>query len=310
MKNFNGLTKRLLLHHFKFDTIAMTETHLTENVDSKEVYIEGYNIHRLNRQKNKSRGRCAICVKDNLDITVMTENNTENIEVIWIELHLCSQQLIIGTVYRPPDDLNFCNSFQVHREKVSRKRSNVLILGDLNSDFMLYGKSAEEKCLGRKLLNVLNTFSYKNIIKIPTGVTASTKTIIDLITVSDSSKVSNSGVADYSITDHKLVYAVLNLKKCKLPPRNQTVRDYKHLNVSDFSADIETAPCWICTTFQDIDDIAWSWEIMYKDIESYHIKKRKARVRSEPLPWVNGNIRKLMNQRYKLLRSCDGTGKT
>ena len=49
---------------------------------------------------------------------------------------------------------------------------------------------------------------------------------------------------------------------------------------------------------------------MYKDIESYHIKKRKARVRSESLPWVDGNIRKLMNQRYKLLRSCDETDKT
>ena len=49
---------------------------------------------------------------------------------------------------------------------------------------------------------------------------------------------------------------------------------------------------------------------MYKDVESYHIKKRKARVRSESLPWVDRNIRKLMNQRYKLLSSCDGTDKT
>ena len=70
---------------------------------------------------------------------------------------------------------------------------------------MLYGKSEEEKYSGRKLLNVLKTFSYKNIIKKPTRVTASTKTIIDSIIVSDTSKVSNSGEADYSIADHKLV---------------------------------------------------------------------------------------------------------
>ena len=67
-------------------------------MDSKEVYIEGYNIHRMDRQKNKSGGGCAIYVKDNFDITVMTEYNTENIEAIWIELHLCSQRLIIGTI--------------------------------------------------------------------------------------------------------------------------------------------------------------------------------------------------------------------
>ena len=175
---------------------------------------------------------------------------------------------------------------------------------------MLYAKSEEDKYLGGKFLNILKTFSYKNIIKTPTRVTSSTKTIIDLIIVSDTSKVSNSGVADYSIADHKLGYAVLNLRKSRLPPRNQTVRYYKHLNISDFKANIETAPWWICTTYEDIDDIAWSWEIMYKDIESHHIKKRKARVRSESLPWVDGNIRKLMNQRYKLLRSCDWTDKT
>ena len=60
VKNFNEL--RPLLHHVKFDVMAITETHLTENVDSKEVYIEGYNIHRMDRQKNKSGGRmCNIC---------------------------------------------------------------------------------------------------------------------------------------------------------------------------------------------------------------------------------------------------------
>ena len=48
----------------------------------KKVYIEGYNIHRMDRQKNKSGGGCAIYVKDNLDITVMTEYNTENVEAI------------------------------------------------------------------------------------------------------------------------------------------------------------------------------------------------------------------------------------
>ena len=49
VKNFNEL--RLLLHHVKFDMIAITEAHLTENVDSKEVYTEEYNIHRMDRQK-------------------------------------------------------------------------------------------------------------------------------------------------------------------------------------------------------------------------------------------------------------------
>ena len=115
---------------------------------------------------------------------------------------------------------------------------------------------------------------------------------------------------DYSIADHKLIYAVLKLRKSKLPPINKVVRDYKHLNIQNFKADIESAPWWVCTIFDDIDDIAWSWETMYKNIESDHIKQRKSRVRTKSLPWVDTNIRKLMNKRYRLLKSCDGTNRT
>ena len=46
MKNFSDF--KLLLNHVKFDLIVITEPHLTENVDSKKVYIEGYNINTSN----------------------------------------------------------------------------------------------------------------------------------------------------------------------------------------------------------------------------------------------------------------------
>ena len=56
--NIRGLVKnlhelRILLNHAKFDVIGITETHLTEEVDSKEVHVEGYVLHRMDRQKNK-----------------------------------------------------------------------------------------------------------------------------------------------------------------------------------------------------------------------------------------------------------------
>ena len=151
----------------------------------------------------------------------MTDYEAKEIEAIWIEIHLCSQRLMIGTVYRPPDDSEFYSNFQTSLEKIWSERTNVLILGDLNSDLMLYGKPEEEKYLGRKLLKVLNNFNYKNIIKRPRRLTDSTKTIIDLIITSDTSKVLKSGVFDYSIADHKLIYAVLKLRRSKLPPINK-----------------------------------------------------------------------------------------
>ena len=103
VKNLNEL--RILLNHAKFDVIGIIETHLTEDVDSKEVHVEGYVLYRMDRQKNKQGGGCAVYVKENLDITVMTDYEAKEIEAIWIELHLCSQRLMIGTVYKMIDHL-------------------------------------------------------------------------------------------------------------------------------------------------------------------------------------------------------------
>ena len=41
---------------------------------------------------------------------------------------------------------------------------------------------------------------------------------------------------------------------------------------------------------------------MYKNIKGDFLPQREVRVRRKSLPWVNGAIRKLKNQRYKLLR--------
>ena len=64
-----------------------------------------------------------------------------------------------------------------------------------------------------KLKNILGSFGLKNVIKRPTTVTDTTKTIIDRIIVSDTSKLQTSGVLDYKIADHKFVYAILKLRK-------------------------------------------------------------------------------------------------
>ena len=54
--------------------------------------------------------------------------------------------------------------------------------------------------------------------------------------------------------------------------------------------------------FDDIDDMVFTWESMYKDILSEFIQTRNAKVKSHSLPWINREIKKLMNRRYKALQ--------
>lgn len=51
----------------------------------------------------------------------------------------------------------------------------------------------------------------------------------------------------------------------------------------------------------DIDDVGWAWEYLNKKKIGIHITTRKAKIRSDSLPWMDRATRREMNLRYRLL---------
>ena len=68
------------------------------------------------------------------------------------------------------------------------------------------------------------------------------------------------------------MYAVTKLRKERLKPKLKTIRHYKSVDLNKLAReDFEYAPWQICSLFDDVDDTAWAWEFMYKNIvESPH----------------------------------------
>ena len=76
-----------------------------------------------------------------------------------------SQKLLVGCVYRPPDDYSFYNKFYYCLGRITKGRNNVVILGDLNSDLLARGYE------GRRLSRILGSLDLHNVMKEPTRVT-------------------------------------------------------------------------------------------------------------------------------------------
>ena len=157
----------------------------------------------------------------------------------------------------------------------------------------------------RKLLNVLRNYGLVNVIKQPTRVTASTKSLIDLSTVSEKEKVLKLGVFETGIADHRLNYSILRLSKTICPPVTKEIIDWKKCNVRNFKEEIRLVPWHSCQVFDDIDDNYWMIEKLYEQIKTEHLPKRKAKIRMKSLPWINSNIRKLMNQVQATYKSTE-----
>ena len=147
----------------------------------------------------------------------------------------------------------------------------------------------------------------QNIIKDPTRITEDTKTLIDVLLVSDPDKVERSGVFDVGIADHRMIYSILKYHRKKVSPVIRMVTDKNKFDRSKFREMIQTVPWHTCNIFDDIDDNVWMVEKLYKDVTNEYIPKRKAKIRSKSLPLMNSKIQKLMNQRYSLLKKANST---
>ena len=81
-------------------------------------------------------------------------------------------------MYRPPKDLSFYEKLEKldkQLQHISRRRNNIFIIGDLNSDVSL--KPSEN---GSKLKQILRKHGLSNVIKDYTRVTETSRSTIDL----------------------------------------------------------------------------------------------------------------------------------
>ena len=311
--NVNGLPNKLLeikalLLSMNFDILAITESHLGKDITDDEIAITGYKTARCDRNDGRKGGGTVIYFAEYLDAYERRDINVNNsLEAAWIDVTVASQKLLVASMYRPPDDTTFLNKFSSTLDRIWMKRTNIILLGDFN--FNLLPKSRDTDSSTWKFRQLLNRFNLKNVINKATRITDTSTTLIDLVICSDTSKISHQGVCDLGISDHHLIYAIVNLKRKRQKPTLKTVYDYKKVDLDSLRTDFAAAPWSICNVFHNLDDATWAWEYLYKDIMKSHLHARRVKIRRGGLPWMNSSIRKELNKRYKLLLKAQKTPK-
>jgi len=222
---------------------------LNNKIEDDQISVDGYKLVRKDRKCGNFWGGCVMYYKNCLNVIERDDIcSKSDLEQVWIDLMLASQRLLLGTFYRPPTDNQFFDKFHAILDDLWLKRSNIMVMGDFNSDI----KSSVEK----RLLKVTRNVGLEDVIKEPTRTTEFSNTIIDLIFTSHKSKVKIAGCYAPGISDHHLVYAVVNLRRQKSSPVIKEVTDFKNLNCDKLRHDPSTAPWSFCEIFDDVDDVA------------------------------------------------------
>ena len=198
--NVNGLLSKLLdikalLFSINFDILAISESHLSEDISDDEIAITGYKTARCDRKDGRKGGGRVIYYAGHLDAFERQDINVNNyLEATWIDIMVASQRLLVASIYRLPDNTKFLNLFSFTMDRIWMKRTNIILLGDFN--FNLLPKAQDTNSSIWKFRQLLNKFNRKNVINKATRITDTSTTLIDLVICSDTSKISRQGVCD------------------------------------------------------------------------------------------------------------------
>ena len=240
--NVNGLQRKLneisiLLNDGKFDVLAVSETHLSNEIEDSEISIPCYTIVRNDRlNKRNSWGGTLVYYSETLNTHQSETYDTNTIEGKWLEIVTKSSKVLLGCIYRPPNDKKFLNNFTLLLNNICTKRTNLILAGDFNFDMSKNGSTIND------FKNLLYTHNLINRIKVPVRITETFSTTIDLIitTKTYNKNIISTGAYDPSVSDHHLVYAIVNTYKPRRKPKYITVT--KCVNETTMMRDFSNVP--------------------------------------------------------------------
>ena len=180
------------------------------------------------------------------------------------------------------------------------KRKEVMFLGDFNIDMLMASESSAGSSYS--LSNFCDQFCLTNTISVPTRVTASTKTLLDVILVSHPERYVCSGTLRPGISDHDLIYIVRKQRLPKPNVRSIEYRTMKNFDEPAFLSSLSYIPWDTAYTFDDVNDIWCHWESLLKQAIDHHAPLKRGNLKSNHLPWINPAIQKQMRIRNLLYK--------
>ena len=267
-----------------FNIICLTETHLTNDISTESLLLDGF-IEPFRLDKTAFSSGLLTYVSNNLVCKRLDCLENPNIDTIWNEIKYKGNSFILCNAYRPPSsNVRFWDYFNISIEKAEDINKNIIIVGDLNDDLLNPNCHHLSNCL---LLNNL-----RNIITEPTRVTNATATLIDPIIISDSIKSLNEGTIDVppEISDHKSTFIFFPFDSVLTPAVKRKVWFYKRGDFEKLNAQILNTN-WDFINSVPVNDACTKFTDLILKFMNECIPSKDVTIRPNDKPWYNSEIR-------------------
>ena len=206
-KDLSKLLFELMGKH-KIDLVILCETWLTKESEGR-VNIPGYTYYG-NHRLYKRGGGVGFLISDEINFRAKPEYRTmhPHLEASFIELLFKGKNLIIGSLYRPPNTnlKDFINSYNALTNQILKNDHDLLIGLDHNLNLLNYENYADTQAF---LEAIVDSEMFPCITR-PTRITHQSATLIDNIILNKELYNNNfSGIIVSDISDHMPTLCIL-----------------------------------------------------------------------------------------------------
>ena len=285
------------------DLIAFNETRLDANITDNMIKIDGYDVVRKDRSRNG--GGVCIYLRSSINYKVRNDLVPTKLEVVCIEItkpH--SKPFLVTTVYRPPSaSSEFFDHFEKLIKAIDHENKEVFILGDLNCNMLK--ADSDSNIPTKKIKSLYELYQLTQLINEATRVTMTTTSLIDHILTNTPEKISDSGVIHTGISDHSLVFAIRKISIIYKQENTLEIRNMKNFDKEKFTKELLKQHWEYVYFFAEDPNAMWEiWKNLFLEVLDKHVPLQHKKIRSNKVPWMISDIKKLMNTRDNFKRKA------
>ena len=251
--------------------------------------------------------RESLLVKNCIKFSLRSELNilNDNIESIFIEIDKSllkfSNNIIIGTIYRPPScDIHlFMNEISLILNKLNKENKSIFIMGDYNVNLLNSDKNVQIS----EFIELMYSCSFLPLINRPTRIHKNSVTLIDNIFCNCFNKNIEmfSGIFSNDITDHYPVFCITKLHHISKEPQYIETRSFNDENIEAFIQILNSID-WNFVTFDN--KAQTSFTLFYnKFVDCFNgcfpLKRVKIKYRNRK-SWLSTGLKKSIKIKNKL----------
>lgn len=302
--NFEKINEYLSSIKGKFKLIALSETWLSKDKGA-DMYIEGYELHHVNRG-NKKGGGVALYVDSDLKckpVKLMTSAIDDLMECLTVEIEMENgKNIVVTCVYRTPS-----SNIEIFKDKLEElmdrlnEKKIFIMCGDFNIDLLNISKHKATS----DFLDGLYSRGLYPLITRPSRITSTGATLIDNIFVNVMQNTIRGGLLINDISDHLPVFSIYNCqmkeKVKKVAYRSARVRTTEAID--KFRTDLLKEQ-WNDVYVGDVNVAYDSFLNSYLSLYNKHcpLRQFKQNSRYNNKPWITKGLQNACKKKNKLYR--------